>query len=112
MKTVNVLVIKDHTGDKLIWSAQCLEHDIAAQGDTIDKAMMELTKLFVAEEIALLQAGLSMDAIPKAPQAYWAMFNEAARIEAQRSFPVRPSVESELPPAYMIPEFRESRVAQ
>lgn len=109
MNTFHVLVIKDFVGEKPLWSAQCLEHDIAAQGNTIEKALMELTKVFVAEDVMMRQIGKSVGDIPKAPQDYWIMFNDAIKVEAKSNYPVMP--ESAVPASYMIPEFREMRVA-
>lgn len=102
MTTVNVLLIKEE-----VWSAQCLEHDIVGQGETIDQAMMQLTMLLAAEEIVQLEGGGSLNDIPPAPQWYWEKFNQAVNV-SPRLFPVRPSMD--VPPAYMLPQLRECRV--
>ncbi len=109
MQTVNVLVVKDIVEEKAVWSAQCLEHDIAAQGATIEQALMELTKIITAEALILSQEGRTLDDLPKAPQWYWGEFHKASTIDARSNFPVMPS--AEIPPAFMLPEFRELRVA-
>ena len=103
MTTVNVLLVKDE-----VWCAQCLEHDIAAQGETVDQAMMELTKMLAAEAALQQEMGSSLDAIPAAPAWYWKKFNEAVQVKPKR-FVSMP--EMDVPPAFMLPELREIRVA-
>lgn len=118
MKTVNVLVIKDHIDEhgNSMWSAQCLEHDIAAQGDSVKAAMIALTKAIVCEDANMKRLGGTIEDIPKAPEDCWAMFRNAAKLDAEAMKPSVPgdfSVKSEnsLPPAHMIPRFEEARVA-
>lgn len=103
---LNVLLMKD--GDA--WSAQCLEHNIAAQGETTDAAILELTRTIVGE-LALRaereQEGLAD--IPRAPDMYWEMFGRANSLNISHRPLFRP--DQEIPPAFMLPEFRECRVA-
>ncbi len=102
MQTVNILLLKEE-----IWSAQCLEHDIAAQGKTIDEALEELS-ILIAAELSVADES-SLKHVPPAPEPYWRAFRDALEVTAPRAFPVVPL--HEVPPAFMLPEFRELRVA-
>lgn len=65
--TLNVLLLEDG-----VWTAQCLEHDIASQGETTREAMFELTRTLVAEVCLCAARGDErLDSIPPAPRFYW-----------------------------------------
>ena len=104
--TLNVLLLKDDA-----WTAQCLEHDIAAQGETIGKAILELTRTLAGEltiRVANGEAGL--ERVPPAPRFYWKMFHEAGE-PMDASHRPRFTSGQDLPPPFMLPKFDELRVA-
>ena len=104
--TLNVLLLKDDGA----WSAQCLEHNIAAQGTTTNEAISELARTIVGELALRAKKGVEgLAGIPRAPDMYWKMFGESESL----NFTTRPLFrpDYEVPPAFMIPEFRECRVA-
>ena len=105
-RTLNVLLLKDGA-----WTAQCLEHDIAAQGETIQEAMFELTRTLVAEVCLCAARGdHSLDSIPPAPRFYWQRYQDVGEpVDSRRVPPFKP--DCDLPPAFMLPGFRELRVA-
>lgn len=110
MKTFNVLVIKEHIGDRgWAWSAQCLEHDIAAQGNTVEEALTVLAKTFIAEEMHMRGLGKSVEDIPRAPEECWAVFENGAKLDSESTQPSLP--EDVLIEPHMIPRFEEARVA-
>jgi len=72
MPKYNVLMIKE--GDR--WVAQCLEHDIAAQGKNMRDAAYELQKTFLSELAVCEELGYNFPGtISKAPDYYWKMFD-------------------------------------
>lgn len=105
-QTLNVLLVKDDA-----WTAQCLEHDIAAQGDTIREAIFELTRTLAGElTVRMANGEQGLDNVPAAPHFYWKKFYEAGEpMDASRRPPFSPG--QEMPPAFILPEFRELRVA-
>ena len=104
--TLHVLLMKDSG----TWSAQCLEHNIAAQGATTNEAISELARTIVGElSLRAARGREGLDDIPRAPDHYWTMFGTSAPLNMPAPPLFRP--DHETPPAYMIPEFRECRVA-
>ena len=103
---LNVLLMKEDG----IWSAQCLEHNIAAQGSTINEAISELARTIIGELVLRAAEGAEgLNDIPRAPDMYWTMFGESVPVNIANRPLFRP--DNETPPAFMIPEFREYRVA-
>ena len=100
-----VLVLREES----LWCAQCLEHDIAAQGETIDKAVEELFVSLVAQAIAQDQAGQSLHDLPKAPDRYWREFRRANTKVTTNIPPIKTI--KDMPPAFMIPRLSEIRTA-
>ncbi|MEW8436933.1 MAG: hypothetical protein AB2689_02150 [Candidatus Thiodiazotropha taylori] len=71
--TLSILFLKEGTS----WVAQCLEHDIAAQGKNIREASYELQKAFCAEISVCEELGYNFfTANPPAPGYYWRIFDE------------------------------------
>ena len=105
-RTLRVLLVSDGGA----WTAQCLEHDIAAQGKTIQDALVEFQRTLVAEVCLHASRGAQgLDSIPRAPHMYWKKYHEGELLDHRRHPPFVP--DCPLPPAFMIPEFREMRVA-
>jgi predicted RNase H-like HicB family nuclease len=73
--TISVLLIQEDGG---WWSAQCLEHDIAAQAKSLSDVCHELEQTIIAH-IAVHEAeGITpFDCLDPAPQEYWEMFHNA-----------------------------------
>ena len=65
------------------WIAQVLEHDIAAQGATVDDAIYHLSRLIAGECLIRERHNhLSKFAeIQKAPQRFWDLYENAAFID-------------------------------
>lgn len=102
---LNILLFKDCG----VWIAQCLERDIAAQGETIKQALDEFGKMLAAEIAYALHKGVEpLSNLDQAPSFYWKQFDEGLFVNPQR--PVF-SIPVQTPPAFMIPELRELRVA-
>ena len=103
---LNVLLMKDGG----VWTAQCLEHNIAAQGKTTDEAILELTRTIVGELALRAERGQEgLADIPRAPDAYWRLFGESHSLNIPNRPLFRP--DQAIPPAFMIPEFQDCRVA-
>ena len=97
--------------DEGTWTAQCLEHDVAAQGKTIDRAVSELQRTLVAEVcLCTSQGARGLERIARAPRYYWRKYHEAGERVEKRRRPVF-TPEHELPPGHRLPELRELRVA-
>lgn len=103
---LNILLLKEGDGK---WTAQCLERDITAQGETIDKALFEFQRTLISEVAIAESAGEEplKDILP-APACYWQQFHsEGKLVDAHRHVPFQISPT----PSLNIPEFREFRVA-
>lgn len=90
-----------------MWVAQCLEHDIAAQGKTLDEVQNKFHQTFIGQVILDLEAGKQpLKNVPKAPAEFLKMFeNSSHRLKDPKPFPV-----SELPPAYMVNAIAEEAI--
>ena len=105
-RALSVLLIKDHG----VWAAQCLEHNIAAQGATTQEALLELSRTVAAEIALRAEKGMEgLAGIPRAPDLYWRMFGASDRLRTKDRPLFHP--DRDAPPAFMLPEFRECRVA-
>ena len=91
---MRVLLLKEET----VWVAQCLEHDIAAQGSTIAEAKDAFVRAFAGQIAVALDHGEEpLATFEKAPPYYWDLFNKAERL----ADPIRISDPIEIPPAFM-----------
>ena len=103
---LNVLLMKDSG----VWTAQCPEHNIAAQGKTTNDAILELTRTIVGELALRAERGQEgLADVPRAPEAYWRLSGESYSLNIPNRPLFRP--DQEIPFAFMIPEFQECRVA-
>ena len=77
---LSVLFIESRSG----WTAQCLEHDIAAQADSLNALFDEIERVLVAQ-VALdeAQGRRPFEGIEPAPAKFWDAFR-AARTKMQR----------------------------
>lgn len=94
-------------GEHLV--AQCLEHDIAAQGATLadvqDAFLKELVKTII---LALELNREPLKAIPKAPETYWNMFKSVEASPWKHEMPI-PSSDPRVP-AWMANSVAELRL--
>lgn len=93
MGTLRILFMKE--GPK--WAAQCLEHDIAAQGDSLRQAARAIVCAIIAEMAACEELRTDIDSIPRAHDYYWKLF------ESNESVGLPADVAPVIPPAYQIP---------
>ena len=68
--------------DNKVWIAQLLELYITAQGETVEDAVYELSRL-IHGEIAMRRQGMMqpLDDTPKAPNRYWEWYEDATPFE-------------------------------
>lgn len=60
-----------------LWSIQCLDFDIAAQGRTIDEAKDRFEKTFLGQiELDIKEKREPFSGVEKAPQEFWEMFEK------------------------------------
>ena len=82
MKTINarVLILRDTSCDK--WAAQCLEYDIAAQGDTLEDAMNRFERTFVGSIVLSLKNEQEpLSAFAPAPASYFELWEKALALQ-------------------------------
>jgi len=105
MNKLHVLFVTDGNG----YTAQCLQYDIAAQGDSIKDAKRAFEYAITAEVGYLASINKTLDDLPAAPQYYWDEFQQASLLAPISNTPLRvPAELSSLVSA--VPE-QESRVA-
>ncbi len=76
MTQVSVRVVVFQEGDWVC--AQCLEHDIAAQGKTLDDCLYELERLIVGHIAISIDNGLDpLDDLTPAPRRFWEWFERS-----------------------------------
>ena len=104
-QTLSVLLLKDGA-----WTAQCLEHDVAAQGKTIQEAIFELARTLMAEVCLCAERGDDLDSIPPAPCLYWRLYHDNGQIvDSRPAPPFKP--DCGLLSAFAPPGIRELRIA-
>ena len=82
--------------DEEVYSALCLELDVASQGKTIDEAKVNLQEAIELYLEEVYEAGLEKEFIPRpAPMEYWLRYftAEAREIGAQIKNHEMPSIE-------------------
>lgn len=81
------------------WTAQCLQYDLAAQGDTIEAALRHFEQTFVGQlRWDLAEGRQPLEGIGQAPAEFWKTWERALRLAETR--PIR--MPDEVPPAWMI----------
>ena len=87
-------------GDDGWWSAQCLEHDIAAQAKGLSELNYELGRVLMAQILLSKEAGKEpFEGINPAPKKYWDMYEKSGLTVTANS--TRLTVEP--PPSYDFP---------
>ena len=104
-KTCHLQILLCKEGSEGIWKwvAQCLQYDIAAQGNTIAEAMVSFERTFCGQIVVDLAVGRKpLEGIPEAPRAYWDEFQSAEKLaDTDRPMHMWPPPES-IPPPLMI----------
>ena len=105
--SIKVLAIQEENG---WWSAQCLEHDIAAQAKTLSELLYEFEKTLMAYVLLSESAGEEpLSGIGAAPKEFWDMY-EAADLSvasAKDDLGIRAQIHHTLP----LSEFRVAQPA-
>lgn len=71
---LNVLIVPDGGA----WSAQCLEYDLGGEGSSQIEALAAFGHSLLAQVTMDRALGLEpLARVPRAPQRYWAMYNDA-----------------------------------
>ena len=82
-------------GDR--WVGVCLEHYILAMGDTVSELVGQLRKGIEASLVISMEKGVApFEGIPRSPQRYWDLYDQARPSESLRpadSPPMMPTVE-------------------
>ena len=85
-----------------MWVAQCLEHDIAAQGASLPEVKQAFAIAFAAQIAVALHYGQDprdfLGEFGRAPEFYWEKFSQAERLAE----PIRVPDRVEIPPAFML----------
>ena len=78
---LHVLLFKERVGPQDVWVAQCLEHDITAQGDTVREAQKDFERTVRGEIVLALEAGREpLAGIAPAPSRYQDLWELAVRL--------------------------------
>ena len=85
---VRVLICQDHDADgNRGWVAQCLEYDIAAQGQTLDVVKQRFTLTLIGQMTVDIKHGKKpLEGIKEAPSKFWEHFKQGERLERQPPF--------------------------
>ena len=91
-----------------LWVAQCLEHDIAAQSDSLHGVQVEFVKMVAAQIAVALSIKRDpqefLQSLGQAPDYYHDCFQRAERLEN----PIRVPDRVEIPPAFMLDPIQRS----
>lgn len=80
---ISVLLIGEHGQ----WTAQCLEFDITAQGESMREAMEAFEHTFIGQIVVDAADGKRpLEDFAQAPKQYWHMFEEAEQLAEEKSF--------------------------
>ena len=94
---VDVLIVKD--GQSFV--AQCIEHDIAAQGMTPHDALYDLTRTLAGHVLLAAETQYGFENIPPAPDRFRRWFDESKPADYAAPLFKLPTT---LPPEYAIPK--------
>ena len=107
MSKLSILFIKD----SVAWTAQCLQYDIAAQGETIREAQEAFEYALVAEISYLAETQRTLDDLVAAPKHLWKSYDSAQDLQPISTKPFRlPSKILELLNGFL-PDYGGLRVA-
>jgi hypothetical protein len=86
-KTIRVLLLPE--GQQGQWAAQCLEYDLASQGNSINDAILNFVQVINAQMRRDMERGIEpLSTKPEAPAWYWQALKEAEPLEKKRPLKV------------------------
>lgn len=93
-----------------VWSAQCLEYDIATQADSLPNLRYELERVIFSHIAASAELGRKpFEGLPPAPRRFWVMFEKSkTRVEGD-DIPFRLPDTLAVPP--LVPSLRVAESA-
>lgn len=101
---MRVLIIREEH----LWVAQCLEHDIAAQAQSLRDVKLAFAKTFAAQVAVALATNQDpaefIRSFAPAPESYHRLFAEAERLLD----PIQAPEPVNIPPAFMIDPIQRS----
>lgn len=81
-----VLILRERAGEEDLWVAQCLEHDIVAQGKTFAEMRHAFEMTVLAEvQLAIDRNEKPLQGIPAAPEKFHRMWDEAVRLDRREA---------------------------
>jgi hypothetical protein len=102
---LDVLLLKE--GDQYV--AQCLQHDITAQGTSIDEVRLNLERTLVGQIYVDIEAGLDepITWIATAPKRYWEAYRKGEKLGDEYPFylPARISAQIGIGQEVSLPAF-------
>ena len=107
MNQLDVLFICDGSA----WTAQCLQYDISAQGESLKDAQRAFEYMISVEAAYLAEQELTLDNLPAAPQWYWSRYQESLQVEATNEPTTRFPRDVANLLSTLVPMQRELRVA-
>ena len=66
--------------------AQCLEHDIATQAQSIPDLMYQIQSTLIGHILAAEEEGLSLESVPLAPDEFWRQWAEASAVRGESEY--------------------------
>jgi hypothetical protein len=104
VKRLRVLLRREEFGS---WIAQCLEHNIVAQGSSIPGAIRCFVATLVAQiRLDLERHRLPLESVPPAPREYESQYASAVALREERSQDLDREFRG-IPPAYQIARLTE-----
>jgi hypothetical protein len=86
-KTIRVLLLPE--GQKGEWAAQCLEYDIASQGNSINDAIFNFLQVVTGQICRDIERGIEpLSTKTEAPPWYWQAIKDAEPLKKERSLKV------------------------
>ncbi len=85
------------------WVAQCLQHDVAGQGSTIQEAFYQVERALFGHMVYDLERGVEpLAKLKRAPDVYWRMFGRAEPLRRDLADPFGSAIGNQV----IIPELR------
>ncbi|HEX7424313.1 MAG TPA: hypothetical protein VF311_10585 [Terriglobales bacterium] len=99
METYKLDVLLFKEGDA--WVAQCLQYDVAAQGENARECMAQLGYVLIGRVIVAAELGMRhpFENLPQAPSRFWRRFEKGLEVVPRESLFQIPEG---TPPAFMI----------
>jgi hypothetical protein len=79
--TLHVLLLQERVGDEFVWVAQCVDHDVTGQGNTVAEAQDDFLRVLGTEmRLALSKGEVPLLRIPPAPAQFRELWERAVRL--------------------------------